>query len=110
MFAMLKKDNRWKILIAIFSLILFSSLEFQQGFSNSDSNFNCLEIVSDSEEEITDDNHGFGFVYLPFSELIADFRWHVLFDFHQFRLHLFSVGIYRTCARYIQFRQLRIFS
>ena len=110
MYATMKKYNYWKILIAIFSLIVFSSLEFHQQFGSAESNFNCLEIVTDSEEELVDDNHGFGSVFIPIYSVVADIRLFVLFEIQQFRVHSFVGEIYQSCPRYIQFEQLRVYS
>ena len=110
MFAMMKNNNQWKILIAIFSLIVFSSVEFHQQFGSSDSNFNCLELETDSEEEIDDDNHDLGLTFLPILSEVADFRLCLLVEIQQFKSRPFASEIYQSCPRYIRFEQLRVFS
>jgi hypothetical protein len=110
MFAMMKNNNHWKILIAIFSLIVFSSLELHQRFGTADSNYNCLEIVTDSEGELADDDHGLGLHFIPIYSVVADFRMFLLFEIQQFRVHSFVGEIYQSCPRYIRFEQLRVFS
>ncbi len=106
----MKNNSQWKILIAIFSLIVFSSVEFHQQFGSSDSNFNCLELVTDSEEELGDDNHGLGLTVIPIYSVVADFRLCLLFEIQQFRSRPFATEIYQSCPRYIRFEQLRVFS